>query len=102
MIRWRSKRGNRRGTTEKVHAFDLREGGGYEMSLFYPKSDLEPVGKSGVREDRFTKWSVDSLPPLRIVQVVTFDSDDPAFEGETTLTIILEECVDGTEVAIAY
>jgi len=27
--------------TGKIHHFDLREGGSYEMSLFYPNTDIE-------------------------------------------------------------
>ena len=88
--------------TGKVHAFDLRVGGGYEMSLFYPDADQESVGKFGEREDRFTTRFVELSPPSRIVQVVTFASDDPAFAGEMTMTITLAERVGGTEVAIAY
>lgn len=88
--------------TGKVHGFDLRVGGGYEMSLFYPENDQEAVGKSGEREDRFTTRFVELSPPGRIVQVVTFASDDPAFAGEMTMTISLEERESGTEVSIAY
>ncbi len=40
--------------TGKVHHFDLREGGSYEMSLFYPDTDTESKGKSGAKEDRYT------------------------------------------------
>src|SRR5215207_4203751 len=88
--------------TGKVHAFDLRLGGGYEMSLFYPVSDEESVGKSGEREDRFTTRFVELSPPARIVQVVTFDSDDPAFAGEMTMMITLEKQAGGTEVTMSY
>jgi uncharacterized protein YndB with AHSA1/START domain len=88
--------------TGKVHSFDLRVGGGYEMSLFYPEADLESVGKSGEREDRFSTRFVELSPPSRVVQVVSFDSDDPAFAGEMTMTITLEERAGGTEVTIAY
>ena len=72
------------------------------MSLFYPVSDEESVGKSGEREDRFATRFVELSPPARIVQVVTFDSDDPGFAGEMTMTITLEEQAGGTEVTISY
>jgi uncharacterized protein YndB with AHSA1/START domain len=88
--------------TGKVHAFDLRVGGGYEMSLFYPEDDQEAVGKSGEREDRFATRFVELSPPSRIVQAVTFNSDDRAFAGEMTMTIALAERAGGTEVTIAY
>jgi uncharacterized protein YndB with AHSA1/START domain len=88
--------------TGTVHAFDLRVGGGYEMSLFYPEDDQDSVGKSGGREDRFATRFVELSPPSQIVQVVTFDSDDPAFAGEMTMAISLEDREGGTEVTIAY
>jgi hypothetical protein len=42
------------GMTGKVHQFDARLGGGYEMSLFYETSEQVYRGKSSEREDRFT------------------------------------------------
>ena len=88
--------------TEKVHAFDLREGGGYEMSLYYPDADQDAVGKSGEREDRFTTRFVELSPPERTVHVVTFELDDPAFAGEMTMTIVPDERAGGTDVTIGF
>jgi len=39
--------------TGKIHRFDLRKGGSYEMSLFYPESDQEARGKTTGKEDRY-------------------------------------------------
>lgn len=49
------------------------------MSLYYPSSEEEFHGKTGDKEDRFTSRFLELTPPERIVQAITFDSDDPAF-----------------------
>src|SRR5262249_2939649 len=77
--------------TAKVHEFDGRVGGGYQMSLFYPSSERVYRGKTSEREDRFTARFVELTPPTRIVQAITFDSADPAFAGEMTITVTFEE-----------
>ena len=58
--------------TAKVHEFDGRVGGGYQMSLFYPLSEQVYRGKTSEREDRFTARFVELTPPTRIVQAITF------------------------------
>jgi len=88
--------------TAKVHEFDARIGGGYRMSLFYPATEQEARGKTAAREDRFTARFVELAPPARIVQVITFDSEDPGFVGEMTMVITFEERGDGTEVTIVF
>lgn len=85
-----------------VHAFDGRVGGGYRMSLFYPVSDEAARGKTADREDRYTARFVELAPPTRIVQAIAFDSADPAFAGEMTMTVTLAEVAGGTEVTIAF
>ena len=49
--------------TAKVHEFDGRVGGGYQMSLFYPSSEQVYRGKTSEREDRFTARFVELTPP---------------------------------------
>jgi uncharacterized protein YndB with AHSA1/START domain len=88
--------------TGKIHKFDGRVGGGYRMSLFYPPFDQENRGKTSEREDRFTARFVELTPPARIVQAIAFDSDDPAFSGEMTMVVTLEERDDGTQVTIVF
>ena len=48
--------------TAKVHDFDLRVGGGYRMSLFYPDSQKEAIGKTSGKEDRFTARFIKLIP----------------------------------------
>lgn len=88
--------------TAEVHEFDARVGGGYKMSLFYPQSEPESRGKTSDREDRYTARFLELTPPSRIVQAITFDSDDPAFSGEMTMDVTLKDSIDGTAVTITF
>ena len=72
------------------------------MSLFYPASEQGYRGKTSEREDRFTARFVELTPPSRIVELITFDSADPAFSGEMTMVVTLEDTDGGTEVTILF
>jgi len=89
--------------TAKVHHFDLRIGGGYEMSLYYPQSETSTKGKTASKEDRFTSRFVELIPDKKIVQAIHFDSTDPAFAGEMIMEVTLEEIeTDLTKVTFLY
>jgi uncharacterized protein YndB with AHSA1/START domain len=88
--------------TGKVHHFDYRVGGGYQMSLYYPSSDKKSRGKTAEREDRYTARFVELAPPGRIVETISFDSPDPTFAGKMTMEITLEAEGDGTNVTIVF
>ncbi len=88
--------------TGKVHSFDLKVGGGYQMSLFYPKSEKESRGKTRKREDRYTARFVKLAPPHKIVQAITFDSDNSAFSGEMIMEVTLTANAVGTRVTITF
>jgi uncharacterized protein YndB with AHSA1/START domain len=88
--------------TGEVHQFDLRVGGGYEMSLYYPSSEEVEHGKTSAGEDRFWARFVELVPPHRIVEAVRFDSADPAFAGELIMEVTLEPQGDGTLVTIRF
>ena len=88
--------------TGKVHNFDFRVGGGYQMSLYYPPSEESPGGKTTEREDRYTARFVELTPPRRIVEAITFDSVDPAFSGEMIMVVTFEAEEGGTTVSILF
>lgn len=90
------------GMSGRIHAFDARPGGGYEMSLFYPPDERHFRGKTAEREDRVAVRFLELTPPRRIVEAVRFVSDDPAYGGTMTLTVTLEPVADGTAVALAF
>jgi uncharacterized protein YndB with AHSA1/START domain len=88
--------------TGTVHEFDARVGGGYRMSLFYPSSKQEQRGKTAEREDRYTARFVELTPPERIVQAISFDTEDTQFAGQMTMIVTLEDQGDKTEVTITF
>jgi uncharacterized protein YndB with AHSA1/START domain len=88
--------------TAKVHEFDLRVGGGYKMSLFYPQFEQEARGKTSQREDRFSAQFLELRPATRIVEAITFDSADPAFSGKMFMVAMFEGREVGTEVTILF
>lgn len=89
--------------TATVHAFDLRIGGGYEMSLTYPETERNARGKTTAREDRYTARFVELTPPSRIVETISFMTSDPAFMGEMIMEVTLrEEHAGQTDVTIAF
>ena len=84
--------------TGKLHAFDPRVGGGYQISLFYPPDERQFRGKTSDKEDRVNVRFVDLQPARRILEAVTFDSPDPAFAGEMTIDITFQPAPGGTEL----
>ncbi|HET8628069.1 MAG TPA: SRPBCC domain-containing protein [Thermomicrobiales bacterium] len=87
--------------TAEVHSFDLRVGGGYRTSLYYPPEDA-PRGKTSAREDRYTARFLELTPPRRIVEAITFDTVDPTFAGEMVMEVTFEAVAGGTTVTIRF
>jgi uncharacterized protein YndB with AHSA1/START domain len=88
--------------TGKVHSFDLRVGGGYQMSLYYPSTDKAARGKTSAHEDRFTARFVELRPPEKIVQAINFESDRPEFAGEMIMEVSFEARGKETEVTFLF
>lgn len=88
--------------TGKIHNFVLKEGGGYQMSLYYPSSDTESPGKTAAKEDRFTSRFIELKPNRKILQAIVFDSKDPAFVGDMLMEVTFEKVNEGTKVTILF
>jgi len=88
--------------TGVVHSFDYWVGGGYEMSLYYPSSEITAQGKTSEREDRYTARFVELAPPGKIVEAITFDTSNPAFSGKMIMEVTLEPEEGGTIVTILF
>jgi uncharacterized protein YndB with AHSA1/START domain len=88
--------------TGVIHEFDARVGGGYRMSLFYPPTERRFRGKTTEKEDMVQVQFVELAPPRRIVEAVTFVTDDPAFRGEMTHTITFDAVSGGTKVTLSF
>jgi uncharacterized protein YndB with AHSA1/START domain len=88
--------------TAKVHNFDLRIGGGYTMSLFYPDSEKDFPGKTSGKEDRFTARFLEITPNKKIIEAINFDTSNPEFKGEMIMEVSFEEITGGTTVTILF
>ncbi|HEY0650660.1 SRPBCC family protein [Phenylobacterium sp.] len=89
-----------RGMSAKVYAFEPRAGGGYRMAFVYDDGGRSNRGKTSADADVFEARFAELVPDARIVEVVRFQSDDPAFAGEMTLTTTLHPLPAGTEVTV--
>jgi uncharacterized protein YndB with AHSA1/START domain len=88
--------------TGKVHSYNFKVGGKYEMSLYYPDTENTMKGKSGEKEDKFTAEFIEIIPNKKIVEKVHFQSDNPSFKEPMTMQINLEPESDGTKVTFAF
>jgi len=88
------------GMKAHVHAFDAREGGSFRMSFSYTNAGHETRGKTSADEDVFEGRFLQLVPDQRVVELIKFQSDDPAFAGEMVVTTSLRVVNGGTEVTI--
>jgi uncharacterized protein YndB with AHSA1/START domain len=88
--------------TGKVHSFDLSIGGGYVMSLYYPKGDIRSKGKTADGEDRYTARFITLQPNKRIVLGIRFDSSGPGFVGEMVMDVQFDRKGAATLVTIIF
>lgn len=84
------------GMTSHIHGFEGREGGTFRISLTY--DDPENAGKTGSHTDTFHGRFLKVVPDAEVVQVVEFETDDPALQGEMTITYLLQDRDGDTEV----
>ena len=88
--------------TAKIHNFDLRIGGGYQMSLCYSDNENEMKGKTAGKEDRYTARFVELIPNKKIVQAINFDTSNPDFMGEMIMEVVLKPIDNGTNVTFTF
>jgi uncharacterized protein YndB with AHSA1/START domain len=70
------------------------------MSLMYPESETAARGKTDARTDTFEGRFVKLVPNEQIVWATVFQSDDPSFAGEMTITTTLKPADRGTAVTM--
>lgn len=88
------------GMTSEVHAFDPREGGSFRISLTYDEPTA--AGKTTAHTDTYHGRFVELVPDDRIVEAVEFETDDPAMQGEMTITISLADADGGTDLLAVH
>lgn len=88
------------GMKARLFSFDPRPGGSYRMALSYEQANHPGHGKTSEHTDVVEARFKELVPGERIVQVVEFQSDDPAFAGAMTMTWSLAAVADGTMTTI--
>jgi uncharacterized protein YndB with AHSA1/START domain len=88
------------GMSSQVHEFDAREGGRFRVSLTYDAPT--GTGKSASRTDTYHGHFVKLVPYEQVVEVLEFETTDPAFRGTMTMTTTLTEVDGGTDVRVVH
>jgi uncharacterized protein YndB with AHSA1/START domain len=88
------------GMSSHVHAFDAREGGSFRISLTYDAPT--GTGKTTAQTDTFHGRFVKLVANEQVVEVVEFETADPALRGEMTITITLADADGGTDIVAVH
>jgi uncharacterized protein YndB with AHSA1/START domain len=88
------------GMRGHIDTFDPREGGKFRMSLTYLNPKDSPSGKTSEDTDTVEGRFVELRPFEKIVWVTEFESDQPDFAGEMTITWDLTDADGGTQVTV--
>ena len=88
------------GMTSQVHEFDPHEGGRFRVSLSYDAPGQ--AGKSAARTDTYHGHFARLVPDAQVVEVLEFETADPALGGQMTMTTTLTEEADGTDVLVVH
>ncbi|MEV5437617.1 SRPBCC domain-containing protein [Streptomyces sp. NPDC052682] len=89
------------GMSVQVHEFEAREQGRFRISLTYDAPDR--AGKSAARTDTYRGHFARLVPDEQVVEVLEFETDDPALRGTMTMTTTLTDAGDGgTDVLVVH
>lgn len=92
---WRPPKGMR----AEILAFDAREGGSFRMAFIY--EDAGSHGKTSDNADVFEGRFAELVPDRRVVELIQFESDDPAFAGTMRIVTTLEPVDGNTRVTVS-
>lgn len=87
------------GMTAEIFQFEPHPGGAFHMALIYTGDHRLP-GKTSEHADLVKGRFAEIVPDVRVVQIVEFESDDPAFKQAMTITTSLTAAPGGTEVTV--
>jgi uncharacterized protein YndB with AHSA1/START domain len=88
------------GMRGRVHEFEPVEGGSFRVSLTY-EAPTE-AGKTTAQTDTYHGHFVKLVPDQQVVEVMEFETSDPALKGEMTVTYTLTEAGTGTNVLAVH
>ncbi|MGV9455913.1 SRPBCC domain-containing protein [Streptomyces sp. NPDC003635] len=89
------------GMTSQVHTFEARVGGAFRVSLTY---DVPTgTGKSDAHTDTYHGHFAELVPDEKVVEVLEFETADPALGGTMTMTTTLTDADGGgTDVHVLH
>jgi len=88
------------GMTSQMHTFEPHEGGAFRISLTY--DEPTGTGKTTAHTDTHHGRFVKLVPNEQVVEVVEFETADPAMQGKMTITITLVEAGGGTDIVAVH
>ena len=88
------------GMRGQVHEFDPREGGSFRVSLTYDAPDR--AGKTSANTDTYRGRFLRLVPDEQVVELIEFDTDDPALSSPMTITTSLSDTDGGTDVVMEH
>jgi uncharacterized protein YndB with AHSA1/START domain len=80
----------------QVHEFDAREGGIFRVSLTY--EEATGTGKTTAHTDTYHGRFVKLVPNEQVVEIVEFETANPAMRGEMSITTTLADADGGTDI----
>ena len=86
--------------TIEVHEFEAHEGGRFRVSLTYNAPNQ--VGKTTAQSDTYRGYFKELVPNKRVVEVIEFETSDPAMRGEMTTTVELLEANGSTQLTALH
>jgi uncharacterized protein YndB with AHSA1/START domain len=88
------------GMTSEIHEFEAQEGGKFRISLTY--DDAHSSGKTAAHTDTYHGTFVALVPDERVIQLMEFETDDPAMQGKMTVTFKLSDADGGTRIEAVH
>ncbi|MFE6159388.1 SRPBCC domain-containing protein [Streptomyces sp. NPDC056486] len=88
------------GMSSQVHTFDACEGGRFRVSLTY--DEQSGTGKSASHTDTYHGHFAKLVPNEQVIEVLAFESADPALRGTMTMTTTLTDADGGTDVLVVH
>lgn len=88
------------GMSSYVHAFEPHVGGAFRVSLTYDSPDSQ--GKTSAHTDTYHGRFVSLVPNSLVVEILEFETTNPAMSGEMTITYKLSPSAGGTNLLIMH
>jgi uncharacterized protein YndB with AHSA1/START domain len=88
------------GMSSQVHTFEPHEGGTFRISLTYDAPTGS--GKTTAQTDTYHGRFVKLVPDAQVVQVVEFETPNPAMQGEMTITFTLNDAEGATDLVAVH